>query len=55
MKDETILASLAIACICFLEAAWIIMGHNHSSLTLAIGAIGTCAGFKIGKMRNNQT
>lgn len=52
MKDRTIITCLAISCVCFLETAWIIAGHNHSSLTLAIGTIGTMTGFKIGKMRN---
>jgi len=52
MKDHTIITCLAITCICFMETAWIIAGHNHSSLAFAIGAIGTMTGFKIGKMRN---
>ena len=49
MKDATLLALMAILCVTLLEAVWIAAGNNHNSLVLTVGAIGTFAGFGLGR------
>lgn len=49
MKDSAALSLTAIICVTILEAVWILSGHNHNSLVLVIGAIGTFAGYGLGR------
>jgi len=54
MKDRMIVAMFAIGCIAGLAGLWIYMGHNHNSLTVVIGMIGTVTGYAFGSMKEVQ-
>ncbi len=53
-KDQTILAIVAMVLIAALEALWIATGHNSTSMTLAVGAIMTVAGYGVGFKKGKE-
>jgi len=48
MKDRMIVAMFALFCITVLASIWIAMGHNHNTLTIVVGMIGTITGYTFG-------
>ena len=51
LKDQTVLALTAMILIAILETVWVLTGHNSISMGLAVSAILTLAGYKIGFQR----
>jgi hypothetical protein len=51
MKDRMIVALFALFCVTVLSSLWIIMGHNHNTLTAAVGMLGTISGYAFGSIR----
>lgn len=51
MKDRMIVALVAICCVSLLAAVWTVMGHNHSTFSMAIGTIGTITGYTFGSLK----
>lgn len=51
MKDRTIVSLFALFCITVLASLWIGMGHNHNSLTIVVGMIGTITGYTFGSTK----
>lgn len=48
MKDRMIVAIFAISCVTTLAGVWIVMGHNHSTFSAAVGMLGTITGYSFG-------
>ena len=51
MKDRMIVAITALLCITALSSLWIIMGHNHNTLTVTVGMLGTITGYTFGSTK----
>lgn len=54
MKDRIIVALFALFCITVLATVWILMGHNHNTLTIVIGMIGTITGYAFGSTKGPE-
>lgn len=55
MKDRMVVVLFAIACVAALACIWILMGHNHHSFMIVVGAIGTLTGYAFGAMKECKT
>jgi len=51
MKDRMIVATFAIGCVTVLAGVWILMGHNHSTFSAAVGMLGTITGYSFGSQK----